>query len=249
MKSKIKFILRKIGLFPIIRQIYRQINIKHRKERVSNFEFYQKIVNEGDLCFDIGANLGQTVEALLKCKAKIVAVEPNPLCYPTLNYQFKNLENLTFLKVAIGSNPGISELNFSGTDATASIRNDWKFIKTDKKIPVKVITLDNIIEKYGCPRFLKVDVEGFELEVFKGLTKPIELIYFEIHGDEKELAIEVIKRLEEIGEIHGIKAISGDNSTWLIDQWCKPKEVINKLGEPIPKLANLIVKMKVMKES
>jgi FkbM family methyltransferase len=166
------------------------------------------------------------------------------LCHSVLHHQFKKSKNVKILKKALGSAVGFADLNFSGTDSTATIRDDWGF-KTEDKVRVEVTTVDNMIEEFGCPKFLKVDVEGFENEVFQGLSRPIELIYFEMHGKEVDLAIKILNRLEGIGEIEGVKAISGDNSTWLIDQWCKPNNLINQLGSPLPRHANLIVKMKV----
>ena len=48
-----------------------------------------------------------------------------------------------------------------------------------REVAVTVSTLDNMIEKYGTPDFLKVDVEGGELQVFEGLSQPISVICFE----------------------------------------------------------------------
>ena len=100
-----------------------------------------------------------------------------------------------------------------------------------------------MIAQFGLPKFLKVDVEGFELEVFKGLTQAIPLIYFEMHGDEMDLVFQIFERLSTIGEIAGINVVSGDNSSWLVDGWVKPNELLAKLGEPVPRRANIVVKM------
>ena len=43
----------------------------------------------------------------------------------------------------------------------------------DKSYEVPVDTLDNMIEKYGTPKFIKIDVEGYEYEVLQGLTKKV----------------------------------------------------------------------------
>ena len=44
---------------------------------------------------------------------------------------------------------------------------------------VRVSTLDFFIKKYGCPKFIKIDVEGFEAEVVRGLTKSVEMLSLE----------------------------------------------------------------------
>ncbi len=243
MKSKIKSILRHFGLFAVARKFYRSLSPSHIRERRFNQEFYSNIVNKNDLCFDIGANLGQTTEALVDLGVKVVAVEPNPHCLPVLNFHFKKNQNVTIITKAIASSRGFGDLHFTGTDSTASFREDWGF-KADKKERIETVTLDDMITEYGLPTFLKVDVEGFELEVFKGLSKSIKNIYFEMHGHEINLVLQIFAKLHEIGEIVGVKVISGDNSTWLIDDWCPTEQFIEKLGTPLPRQANIIIRMK-----
>lgn len=242
MISQTKSLFKQFGLYPLARNLYRNFSPVHRKERFFNKRFYNEILNTGDLCFDIGANVGQTVEALLEVNAVVVAVEPNPNCFPVLNYQFPNHPNLTIINKGIGSAAGFAQLHFRGTDSTASMREDWPF-PTEESLQVEIITLDNMIAQFGLPKFLKVDVEGFELEVFKGLTQPIPLIYFEMHANEVDLVLQIFQRLSKIGEIVGVNAVSDDNSSWLINQWVKPEQLIAKLGEPLPRRANIIVKM------
>lgn len=243
-KSKIKSLVWPIGLYPIAHNFYSRVSPEHRQRRFVNREFYRGIVNQNDLCFDIGANVGQTSEAFIEVGGVVVAVEPNPLCQPVLNHKFKKNSKVTVVNKAVGSATGFAELNFNGTNTTASIRKDWYSQTNKEKKRVEVVTLDNLITQYGYPKFLKVDVEGFELEVFKGLTRPIELIYFEMHDYEVEIAWQVLERLGTIGEIFGVKVISGDNSTWLIEHWVSPSQLIEKLRQSLPTHANIIVKMK-----
>lgn len=204
--------------------------------------FYGEIINAGDLCFDVGANVGQSVEALVEVDAIVVAIEPNPNCLPVLNYQFQHNPSVAIVNKAIGATPGFAELHFSGTDSTASMREDWPF-PNKEVLKVEVTTLDALIAEFGLPKFLKVDVEGFELEVFKGLTQPIPLIYFEMHAHEVSFVSQILERLFAIGEIIGVNAVSGDNSCWLMDQWVKHDQFLAKLGEPLPRRANVVVKM------
>ena len=44
---------------------------------------------------------------------------------------------------------------------------------------VELITLDHAIETYGLPNYIKIDVEGFELPVVRGLSKAVALVSFE----------------------------------------------------------------------
>ena len=244
MITKIKSITHKLGLYTFARSIYRKINPTHRKEKLINKLFYRQLVSPGDLCFDIGSNVGQTIEALLESNAFVVAVEPNLNCIPVLRYQFKSNTNVRIIQKAIGAAPGFAELNFNNTDSTASIRKDWPFANKNS-MRVEVTTLDSLIAEFGQPKFIKVDVEGFELEVFKGLSQAIPIIYFEMHGNEIQQAKLILDRLAYVGKIIGVNAVDSENSAWLLNEWAKKDQFIEKIKSLAPIRANIVVKMKV----
>ena len=54
-------------------------------------------------------------------------------------------------------------------------------------MPVKVTTLDDEIKKYGAPSFCKIDVEGLEVDVLRGLSSPIKMISFEYHCSQEAI--------------------------------------------------------------
>ena len=57
-------------------------------------------------------------------------------------------------------------------------------------------TLDSLIEKYGAPSYIKIDVEGYELEVIKGLSTSVQLISVECNLPVfKRETLEIIDRL------------------------------------------------------
>jgi hypothetical protein len=67
--------------------------------------------------------------------------------------------------------------------------------------PIKVesITIDGMIERYGMPDLIKIDVEGYELNVLKGLTQKANDICFEWHEEEKEQLYQILEHLQNIG--------------------------------------------------
>jgi hypothetical protein len=69
----------------------------------------------------------------------------------------------------------------------------------DKKITVDITTLDELIKKFGDPKFIKIDVEGFEHEVLLGLTKKSGIISFEFASEFIENAYKSIDYLISIG--------------------------------------------------
>ena len=69
----------------------------------------------------------------------------------------------------------------------------------DEEIEVAVVTLDQLIEKYGMPHFCKIDVEGFEAKVLEGLSQPLPSLSFEFLSDlpeERDSCIRMLDNLE-----------------------------------------------------
>lgn len=143
-------------------------------------------MQKDDLVFDVGANNGNRVQPLLNLGTKVVAVEPQEECYKLLKAKFgKKIEIVT---MGLGEAEGVKDFYVADTSIISSFSTEWidsvkndRFKKNSWAPPIKVqlTTLDKLIEKYGVPRFIKIDVEGYELEVLKGLSSPIEIISFE----------------------------------------------------------------------
>jgi hypothetical protein len=57
-----------------------------------------------------------------------------------------------------------------------------------------------LISEHGEPAFCKVDVEGFELEVLQGLSRPLRALSFEYLPPAHDLALAAIDRLQQLGE-------------------------------------------------
>jgi hypothetical protein len=66
---------------------------------------------------------------------------------------------------------------------------------------IELVTLDEIIQLHGTPDFIKINVEGYESEVLKGLSIPIKVLSFEYTVPERiESAIEcldIVKKLHQ----------------------------------------------------
>ena len=69
----------------------------------------------------------------------------------------------------------------------------------DKKITVNITTLDELINKFGEPNYIKIDVEGFEHEVILGLTKKSGIISFEFTSEFIEDAHKSVDYLISLG--------------------------------------------------
>jgi len=55
---------------------------------------YNQIIKENDLVYDVGANIGKKTAMLLSCGAKVIAIEPQPLCINKLKSKYNNNKKL-----------------------------------------------------------------------------------------------------------------------------------------------------------
>ena len=165
-----------------------------------------------NLIFDVGAHKGESINLFLKNMKveNIVSFEASPLNFKYLENNKKNLEKkfpntkITIENIALGSDDKIVAFNqFSESSSSTinDINQESKYFKRKfnllnfrnkkniyKSFKLKTETLDNYIKKKNFEKisFLKIDTEGYEYEILKGLKKRIEFIdtiMFEHHYD------------------------------------------------------------------
>ncbi|GAB3641925.1 FkbM family methyltransferase [Spirosoma arcticum] len=148
-------------------------------------KFYKTLIKPGDLCFDVGANIGNRTAIFLNLNAKVVAVEPQPTCVQTLTRRFSN--QIKIVPKGLGSEEGQLPIHIGSNSTLSSFSEEWidnvqdRFAnyKWTETLMVPITTLDQLIATYGVPAFCKIDVEGFELQVLRGLTQPIPMLSLE----------------------------------------------------------------------
>jgi FkbM family methyltransferase len=174
-------------------------------------EFYRQFLAPGDLCFDVGANIGNRVKIFLKLGARIVAVEPQLECARTLRAAFGRNPHFTLVEKALGASEGQAEMLMSEATAVSSLSADWvaavsksgrfEGLHWTRKRTVAVTSLDRLIEDHGAPAFVKIDVEGFEYEVVRGLSRPVRALSLEFTPEFIESTFRCFAHLERIGSI------------------------------------------------
>lgn len=133
-------------------------------------QFITRFLRGGDTFVDVGANIGlYTLPAsrIVKNTGRVIAVEPSPINRARLqeNLALNNISTVHIEACALGESPG--ELSFSDEDALAHVELNG----SGPKVPVK--TFDSIAPQNEIA-LMKVDVEGFELSVFRGAIETIK---------------------------------------------------------------------------
>ena len=133
--------------------------------------FIKKILSlkKPKICLDIGANIGNYTQILLKhTEAKIYAIEPSNSSFEKLGKLIT--DRVTNIQVAVADFDGEASL-YSKTYRDTKASLDRNVSLGEKEEKVTVLTIQTIVKKYNIGEidFVKIDTEGYEREVLKGL--------------------------------------------------------------------------------
>lgn len=210
---------------------------------------YAGFVGPGDLVFDIGAHLGDRTIAFTALGARVVALEPQPGIFAWLRRSVGHRSGVTLRASAAGSAPGQAGLAISAAHPSVStLADDWRSsigernagfagVRWEHEVSVPVTTLDDLIHEHGVPRFCKIDVEGHEAEVLRGLSQPLTALSVEFVGGALSVAQACVARLGELGA-YEFNVIGGEGRRFLWPHWRSPDEVVNWLDQGASGLAS-----------
>lgn len=195
---------------------------------------YADFIGPDDLVFDVGAHLGDRTAAFKALGARVVALEPHPPLYRCLTRLVGQRPGVTLLPCAAGASPGEAELAVSEANPTLStLASEWRStigrhnpgfrdVRWESRRRVAVTTLDALIAEHGVPHFCKIDVEGFEDEVLKGLSRPLEGLSVEFVAGALAVAERCVTRLAELGD-YRFNVIEGERRHFRWPTWrCAP---------------------------
>ena len=159
------------------------------------------------LLFDIGANKGDaTWHGLQKGFDKIIALEPAPKMFNILYDNYKNDNRVIPLKYAVSdSNNEVIEFYECVEDGLSTIEKSWLTAdnalykgKEFRTIYALTCTIDKLVEKYGLPDLVKIDVEGAETQVLNGMNCKPKQLCFEWSLFTVDQHIKQLKKLRDV---------------------------------------------------
>lgn len=200
-----------------------------RRNSYKNRKFYSKLINQNDLCFDIGANKGEKSKLFLNIGAKVIAFEPQSSCHTYLKQiHHKNFE---YLPIAVGANNETKELHLANHIEVATLSNEFiAYFKNDSLFwngleKVNVKKLDDLIKQYGIPDFCKIDVEGYELEILTNLNHTLPLIEFEFTGGFISNTIKIIELLNQSNTVYNFNL--NEQPKFELNHWISNTKMIS----------------------
>lgn len=196
-------------VYPFARAIKRAMRAPQQKlsERLLR-EFYSQFFTPGEVVFDVGGLMGEYAEAFAAKGARVITFEPNPAYQPRLRALARHC-NITPVFAAVSDTPGSATLNVCSTPGYSTLlpaNSNWMVespnydgVQWTRQVEVPVTTLDAVAGVHGVPSFVKIDVEGFELKVLRGMSFTPRYVSFEFGTRRKDLGLECVAELAPRG--------------------------------------------------
>lgn len=138
----------------------------------------------------------------------IIAVEASPITYQKLIKNLNPYPNIVPINFAVCDSPNETiKFYHANVDTISTLNIDWltaphsRFCNYTKyqEVEVKTISFDTMIEQFGKPDFIKVDVEGAEDQVITSLSQKVDVLAFEWSVELYDVSQRCLEHLRKLG--------------------------------------------------
>jgi FkbM family methyltransferase len=214
--------------FPV-RQAYQFVfNRDKLRKRSEMRSFYSRYIRPGDLVFDVGANVGIYSEIFTELGARVIAIEPNPTCLALLRRLAGIRKKVTVEASAVGDTRGKIILQLCDNSQLSTANLQWrKHVQHSPlhsscswlgELEVELTTLDDLAQKYGIPKFVKIDIEGFDDRAMNAMTFSPEALTFEFNRLLPDVAMRCLQA-KAIASGYEFNLICGERMKYASCKW------------------------------
>jgi FkbM family methyltransferase len=169
----------KMIVLPKKRGIHYELFLYKKREPIcTDYLINSVALKEGDVVLDIGANIGYYVlveSQLIGERGKIYAVEPVQSNFELLkeNLLLNNIHNVCTFNIAFGEKSAKSKIYISDKSNLCSMNREGVGGKILGSEEVTIFTVDSFLRDKVAPNFIRMDVEGYEYEILKGMPQTL----------------------------------------------------------------------------
>jgi FkbM family methyltransferase len=260
-KSRLQAMLKRAGIYYRVKNSYlydlywavadRRLIDGRSKE----LEFYRRLLGEfrqDDLIFDVGANVGDKTDIFLRLGARVVSIEPDKANQQILRGKFLQFrlapKRVVVVDKAVSDRSAIETMWIDGPgSAVNTLSQKWaETLKTNKDKfehtnfglefaqhrAVETTTLEDLIRTHGLPFFVKIDVEGYETSVIRGLKRAVPLLSFETNLPEfRQEGIECVELLDGLDHDGKFNYAADLQRGMALEKWLGAREFSDVLGQ------------------